>query len=169
MLRFGVTGVLVAMGALAGCQDLKEPGASTTEQALGAYCSSSMPPLIQWDGSAIKPAGPNGIYVFMPYVEGMEGKGKQAAVAEDTGKSVLVLVNTEEEQATDGYVVKNDDPKLPDLREYMMRGPIIVPGEPPEPCYQAPWLCGQAITLLAIDTMRSLQHTGKGVAACGLQ
>lgn len=156
MLRFGVTGMLVGLGMLAGCQDLANPDETTSTEQAVYTCDVKMPPPVEWNGAKPEPAGSNGMYVYFGYTDKLKGqRWVFSRVDVDSGDITSVLT-------TDKYGYS----KLIDLVAF---GPVIGPGNPPNPpCVDQPFsiLCGRWISATAMRAHLVFADATKDAQAC---
>jgi hypothetical protein len=138
------------MGVLAGCQGVTDPGAGTSEQALGGFCGLKMPEIEAWDGSDIVAAGPSSMFIVFPHV--LKEQGATATTSESK-EWIVADVSTEDGQTSSATSVEEDAfAKVADtlVRNQPVYVPMYVPGNPPDPCVTnpklcAPWLAGVAV------------------------
>lgn len=160
MLRFGLAGLLVGMGLLAGCQGVSEPGSSTTEQSLG-LCDMTMPQIVPWDGKPLEPIGPNSVFVLFRVSD-----KQQVASADESGGTTIVATGdgqTGEVQEA----VKVDDDKLKTLAENAVRMErMVIPGTPPQPCVTQPTLCAPWLSSLVLRTHDALLGANDDYKSC---
>lgn len=166
MLRYAVTGLLVGMGLLAGCEGVSDPEAGSSEQALGTFCDKKMPAIVNWDGSMPQPAGPTSVFVLFSY----EAK-QQANSAPADGKTWIVAdVSEDKGDVNTATAVTDDDPKFPDLAQYLIRYERVrVPGDPPDPCVTQPWLCAGWLAATAVYGNEAQLKANAEFASCPLK
>jgi hypothetical protein len=166
MLRYAVTGLLVGMGVLAGCEGVSDPGAGTAEQALGTFCDKKMPPIVNWDGSMPQAAGPTSVFVIFPYAA-----KQQANSATAEGKTLIVAdVSEDKGDVNTATSVNDEDPKFAELAQYLIRYERVrVPGDPPDPCVTQPWLCAGWLAGIAVYGGQAELKANEEFASCPLK
>ncbi len=167
MLRFGVSGLLLGMGVLAGCQGVTDPSGGTSEQALTTFCGKQMPQIVAWNGSPIVPAGPSSMFVVFPHIE--TSKASASAASSETKEWILADVSTDDGQTVNAVSFGDDAfAKAVDtaVRNQPVYVPLYVPGNPPDPCVVEPKLCAPWLGAFAVYTQLARLDADDAFKAC---